>query len=58
MEVMETTIAVAVAIDMAAVAIVREANIKLTLELLSPFLLLQPVKNHKSVSDVVDGFVI
>ena len=45
MEVMETTIAVAVAIDMAAMAIVREGSISLTVALPSAFLLTHPVKN-------------
>ena len=43
--IMETTIAVTMDIDMAAMAIMREGNINLTLELPSPFLLLRPVKN-------------
>ena len=42
MEIMETTIAVTIAIDMAAMAIVKD---NLTLVLPSPFLLLRPVKN-------------
>ena len=43
--IMESTIAVTMDIDMAAMAIMREGNINLTLELPSPFLLLRPVKN-------------
>jgi hypothetical protein len=46
--IMGATIAVTMVIDMAAMAIVREGNINLTLELPSPFLLLRPVKNRKA----------